>query len=128
VSGQLEIALTNTAPSTGLPDYVLNNAIDQLPGTNRSLVSVYTGVPVTAVARDGNPVAADFGLEEGWRTTTLQVTLAPGASTVIRLDVAGEVDPAGYTLLRRTQPMVIPEVVDVAVIAPDRSPVLSFSG
>lgn len=116
VTGTATIVLTNTAPAGGLPDVVIGNALDLPPGTNRSLVSIYTGLPVVGATRDGEPVTFEPGTDGEWSTVRLQVTIPPGGSTTLTFDVSGQMATgAEYSIATREQPMVIPEESTIAV-------------
>lgn len=126
VSGTLEVTLTNTAPATGLPEVVIGNAIDQPPGTSRSIVSFYTALPALSASRDGEPLTIESGREAGWNTARIRVTLATGESTTIAVNVGGQLVANGnYALVTRPQPMVIPERQDLAVVAEDGTQLVS---
>ena len=56
VEADLTVTVTNTAPSTGYPDYVIGNLIDEPNGTNRTLLSVYSPLGVTNASIDGVPI------------------------------------------------------------------------
>ncbi len=57
VESTLKVTLENTAPASGLPDYVIGNVIGLPPGTNRSFVSIYSPLELTA-SRVGRPARA----------------------------------------------------------------------
>ena len=116
VSGTLEVTLTNTAPASGLPGVVINNEIGRPPGTSRSLVSIYTALPVLSAAQDGEPLTIEPGHEQGWNTARALVRLPAGGSTTIVLTLAGQLQPgSGYEIVTRPQPLARPEIVDVRV-------------
>jgi hypothetical protein len=109
-TGTLEVTLKNDAPSEGLPSIVLDNAVGLPPGTNRALVTIYTALPVQSTSLDGQPVSFETGREQGWITSLVPVTLPPGGSQTITLEVTGTLDlHAGYRLSTRPQPLVAPE-------------------
>lgn len=116
VNGTATIVLTNTAPAGGLPDVVIDNALDLPLGTSRSLVSVYTGFPVVAATRDGEPLSFEPGSDGEWSTARLRVTIPPGGSTTLTFDVSGQIQPVGdYSIVTREQPMAIPQETTVTV-------------
>ncbi|MGH9138746.1 MAG: DUF4012 domain-containing protein, partial [Acidimicrobiales bacterium] len=47
-SATLDVTLGNTAPATGLPDYVIGNVIGMPTGTSRLYVSFYSALPLEA--------------------------------------------------------------------------------
>jgi FlaA1/EpsC-like NDP-sugar epimerase len=118
VTGTVEVTLKNTAPAGGLPAVVLGNLVDEPPGTNRALVSVYTAVPMVSAELDtGAPLLVETGREQGWMTARAGVTIPAGVARTITFEVAGRLDlsPEGYSLLTRPQPLVAPERYDVLV-------------
>ncbi|MEO6881541.1 MAG: DUF4012 domain-containing protein, partial [Mycobacteriaceae bacterium] len=80
--------LTNHAPAAGLPAYVTIQAGSKNPGppgTNASLVSLYAtrGAQLEGVAVDGRPAGARVGGERGHPVFSLEVSLAPGATSTV---------------------------------------------
>ncbi len=59
VSATATVTLTNTAPSSGLPDSVIGSDAGDDPGTNRTLVSLYSALPIDSATvtreRDHRP-------------------------------------------------------------------------
>jgi hypothetical protein len=84
----VSITLDNNAPKTGYPAYVLGGGSAKQPlppGDTTMLVSVYAaGRPATALI---GPLAAKpaLGKESGFDVSTVQATLASGASTTVRI-------------------------------------------
>jgi hypothetical protein len=84
----ITVTLTNGAPATGLPEYVLGNkkrpASGQLPqpGYNRLLVYVFAtrGATLEGAELDGKPFALHAGRERGHPVFSFSVDIAPGAS------------------------------------------------
>lgn len=119
-TGTLEVTLRNTAPASGLPPVVIGNAVDQPPGTNRALVSLYTALPVLSATIDGEPLLVETGREQDWRTARAMIDVPPGGSRTITLEVGGELDLAdGYTIVTRPQPLVAPERHQLSVATDD---------
>lgn len=123
-SGQLtataEITLTNTAPTSGLPPVVVGNVVGEPVGTNRSLLSVYSAVPVQSVMLDGQPVLWENGREAGWSTATAAVSIPSSSSITVTLELGGNITAdGGYTLSTRPQPLVLPETHDLLVTSVD---------
>lgn len=117
--GAVTVELTNTAPRSGLPNVVLGNQFGLPFGTNRALVSVYTGLPALSVSRDGEPAQVEPGRDHGWYTYRLRLDIPPGATTTLQLEIAGYLPTdTDTTVTTRIQPLVIPEVqtLDVTVL------------
>ena len=82
------VTLTNTAPSAGLPDYVIGNA-DGLPrGTSRILLTVYSAVEASWVEINGTGVTFTPRTERGWHTVTEYVDLAAGETKTVSVTLA----------------------------------------
>jgi hypothetical protein len=111
-SAKLALRLHNDAPASGLPDYVSVPQFRQgLPeGTNKSLVTLY--VPgdsrVVEVRQDGERVEAQQGSELGHRWIELLVTLRPGETAELAVDLVREGAPRSLPE-RLAQPLVRPE-------------------
>jgi hypothetical protein len=119
-TGTLLVTLTNSAPSVGLPDVVIGNAVGDPSGTSRELVSIYTALPVVSASLDGSPLPIETGREHGWVTSRAAVTIPSAGSRTIELEVAGSLDVRdGYSLATRPQPLVAPERHDIAVVSTD---------
>ena len=112
------ITLTNSVQPEGLPKYVLSNIYGLEVGTNRTLLSVYSAVPVQSATLDGVPVQMDRGATFGWQVVTMFLDVPPGEARTLRLDLAGRVDPGPYRLTTRVQPMALPQTYRTTV---DRS-------
>ena len=119
VRGTITITLTNTAPSSGYPDYVLGSEFLDLPnGTNRTLLAVYTPLDAVGATLDGAPIGVGHATELGWNVLSFGFDLAPGEQRVLTLDVEGVIAGApggGYELILRPQPLAIDEAVTVHV-------------
>ncbi|MET0663241.1 MAG: DUF4012 domain-containing protein [Ilumatobacteraceae bacterium] len=145
VSATATVTLTNTAPSSGLPDSVIGNDagdgdVDD-PGTNRTLLSLYSAVPiesasVTASATtdpsrtaEPEPFDLELGTEAGWLVGSGAVVIPPGESVTIVFDLAGTLSlPDGYTLAVRPQPIVVDEVQRLQVTADDGVTLIDEAG
>lgn len=111
--------LTNTAPATGLPPYVVVRADHPPPGTpvgqERLLVSVYAtaGAYFTAATLDGQPTLLAPSVERGHPVFTVDLTLNPGQSRVLVIHLDEPVT-AGAPLVI-PQPLVLPEQIHLDV-------------
>lgn len=119
VSGVLEVTLTNTAPRSGLPPVVLDNAAGYPRGTAREVVMVYTQLPIVTAQVDESPVSVTTIEELGWRKTSITMVIPPnGGRSVLTLTVAGTLARGDYSVLSRPQPMTTAEQVEVKVNDP----------
>jgi hypothetical protein len=114
-SGTITSTLTNDAPATGLPDYVIGNVIGLPVGTNRSYVSIYTPLDVGAVRINGQPASMGTGRELDRNVYSTFVDIPPGGTVTIELDVTGVIAGERYVLDMAQQPLVNPELAEVHV-------------
>lgn len=115
VEGTITLALTNKAPSSGLPDYVIGNYINAPPGTNRSFLSVYTPLAVEAARVDGQPASLEPGIELGRNVYSRFLDIPPGGTRLVELDVNGTIASDDYVLDLYEQPLVTAEQGEVSV-------------
>jgi hypothetical protein len=102
------IELTNTAPATGLPNYVIGNEVGLPIGTSRLIVSWYTTIPVSTMNVGGQPIELQQQREAGAWVYDAVVTLAAGERVVITVAY----EPSGNPptgLFVAPQPLVLPE-------------------
>jgi hypothetical protein len=92
LTGSVTVTLTNQAPATGLPLYVIGSATTPpLPrGTNRTTLLVYTRVAGDRVLVDGAPATSTPALRTGeWWVREVAVDLPAGATRTVRVDLDG---------------------------------------
>jgi hypothetical protein len=117
-TASLDITLENQAPASGLPDYVIGNDVDlQLPpGHSRIWLSVYTPLGLEGATADGAELELAPGAELGRQVYSQFVTVPPGATMAVHLDLAGPLDLSeGYRLDLGHQPLVNADEVSVDV-------------
>jgi len=103
----LTVQLTNTAPAEGLPPYVIGNAVGLPPGTNRSLVTFYSSLPLYNSNRDGRQTELSAGRELDWNVYSQYVDIPSGGTVTYELSFAGYLDNPGE-LVTFTQPLALP--------------------
>ena len=116
------ITLRNEAPAGGLPDYIIGSSTTpRLPtGANKAYLSVYTPWLVSAARLDGKPLLVESELELGRRVYSTYVTVPPGGSSMIELDLVGRMDMTdGYRLDFHRQPFLAADDVAATVRVPD---------
>lgn len=86
----LMLSLTNWAPTTGWPEYVIGNLVDRPVGTSRLWVSVHTGRTVVTVELDGEPVGFEVLEEAGLAAIGVIVELPPGATRSLEFEFGSE--------------------------------------
>ena len=128
VTATLKITLTNNAPTTGYPDYVIGNLLHLPTGTNRMLLSVYSRLGYTAATIDGQPAQMQQERELGWNVYSKFVNVPPGGSLAVTLILSGNVATGGYELVYRPQPLPRPDTLKLGVTSPAGSALVTFDG
>jgi hypothetical protein len=116
------ITLRNDAPTTGLPNDVIGNAVPGLPvGTNRLYLSLYTTLDATSATLDGAPAPIETQIENGLRVHSTSITIPAGGRAVLRVRLVGanrlvrEHDRSDYRLHLWHQTTVNPDRVSLRV-------------
>jgi hypothetical protein len=133
VQGTLTVTLRNDAPAGGLPAYVIGDEGDDPPdlplGTSEQLVSIYTRLVPTSVTVDGEAAGVEAQSELGGPVYSVPISIAPGATTTIVLQLAGEVeDAADYSLDLLSQPLVHADDLTLSIQGTDGWDVLGAEG
>ncbi len=113
VIADLQITMTNTAPSSGYEDYVIGNLLDLPQGTNRALVEIWSALEIQDVAIDGESIPRSDIDELGWNITPLIWSIPPGESITVDVELAGYIEPGDYELVYRPQPLTRPDTLVV---------------
>lgn len=125
----MRVEFTNTAPTTGYPDYVIGNIIDLPTGTNRMLVDVHTKMLVTEALVDGvrleNPL---LNPELGYWVTTYQIDVPAGETVVLELTMEGDLDEGPYQLVYRPQPLPNTDTLVVDADTPGGGSIWDYEG
>jgi hypothetical protein len=110
VRSELVLTLTNDADADALPDSVVDNYTGDPRGTNRTLLSLYSALPLVEATVDGRPLAMRESAEDGWIVNTAFLGIPPGGSITVTAQYRGVLElDGGYTLAVRPQPIVVPE-------------------
>lgn len=118
VASTVTVALDNTAPASGLPEYVIGSYTGSgLPsGTSKTWLSLYSPLALTSVTVDGKPVTFSGPTEEDGVYAYSGFVVTPPSSTVkVVAKLAGRVAPGGYTMTTRLQPLANPQSFTVSV-------------
>ena len=99
----LTATLTNTAPTAGLPPYVIGNMVGLPDGTNRTWLSVYTALPMVGVEVDGVPDGMETSQVFGWNVSSRFVNVPPGGTVTLTLTLQGTLADPGRPLATRVQ-------------------------
>jgi hypothetical protein len=117
--GTMKVTLTNDAPASGEPAYVLGGAVAP-PGYSRQIVQVYTPLDLVSVTVDGRPPppasVRSLGGKGNW-AHELDVAAPPKSALTIELHLSGHLAaPRGrLTLDLVRQSAVRPDHVNVTV-------------
>jgi hypothetical protein len=118
VSAAVTVTLENSAP-LDLSDYVIGNANDEPQGTNRTFLSLYTGLGVEGATVDGRPVAFEAQVEYGLRRAGVFVSVPPGGRSEIVFQLQGSAPAASargtYTLRVQVPALVFPDRITAAL-------------
>jgi hypothetical protein len=115
VEATATITVTNGAPPD-LPPYVLGVRSDVPRGTNRMQMSVYTPHTLVSATVDGEEVGMESQSEAGYRVYSRTISVAPGESVVMVLDLEGTLDRDGdYVLDLAPQPTVWGDALTLTV-------------
>lgn len=128
VTATMRISLTNTAPTTGYPEYVIGNIIDEPIGTNRMLLDVFTRLNVDSVTLDGEDFAPYTLPELGYSVLTAQITIPAGETVVLELQMSGNIQPGAYELVYRPQPLPNPDTLIVDARASGGDTIFNYEG
>lgn len=81
-----DVTLQNNAPASGLPNYVIGNAVGLPDGTSRLRVTFYGPPTLTSATLDGEEFPTGALPEAGWTAYSNFVNLAPGQQRVFHLE------------------------------------------
>jgi hypothetical protein len=122
VEGTATVTLTNDAPASGLPAYVLGGQVVP-PGFSRQIVQLYTPLEVSAITVDGRapPASAlrSLGRPGNW-AHEIDVAIPPKSAVKLEFRLAGRfAEPdAHWTLDLGRQAAVRPDDVSVTIEVP----------
>lgn len=113
LQGELDLTLTNSAPTTGWPEGVIGNYVDLPAGTNQLMVTVYSRFAPTSATFGDDDLEPLVGLEAGYIASSYFIVLEPGETQTLQLTFEGRlpnslVDGSRIPILVRTPAMVRP--------------------
>ena len=118
VSGSVTIRFENTAPSSGLPDYVIgiNSGAPYPRGTNDMWLSVYSPFKLTDSSVNGTTVGFSPGVrEDSVNAYSAFLAIPAGGTSTVRLTFDGSMRRgSSYGMTLRMQPLAIAPTADVA--------------
>ena len=80
-----EVTLTNRAPATGLPRYVIGNPLGLPSGSSRLIVTFYGPQGLVAATLDDEPIDLEPATEGGWWAYGHVLDLGPGERATYRI-------------------------------------------
>ena len=131
VHATVTITLQNTAPSDGVPDYVIGGVGPQATrrGENRTWVSVYTPFQLDGATFDAQPIGLEHQVELRRNVFSTFVVLEPGSTSTFVVNLSGRALPGpNYELHVFAQPAVSPEQLAVHISLPRGWKVRTASG
>lgn len=109
----LVATLTNTAPTSGYPDYVIGNVVGMPTGSSRLYVSFFSPLELRLATVDGEYREMTIGTEGEWNVYSTFVTIAAGEHATLELELGGRVDDPSRVVTWE-QPLVRPADVTVS--------------
>jgi hypothetical protein len=82
---RFRLTLTNLAPATGYPDYVIGNLVGLPSGWSRLWVSLFSTVPADGMRVDGERTTFTPGVEQDLLTSDVVVDIGPGETRTVEL-------------------------------------------
>jgi hypothetical protein len=129
VDGDVKIRLTNSVPSTDLPQDVIGNANGLPPGTNHLFLNVYSPLGALGATVNGVPTGVGSVKRFGLSAYTVVVDVPPGGTVTVEIKLAGVVDRSRqYRLTVVRQPTVNSDHIDVTLNTRDGWHIVSFPG
>lgn len=94
VVAKVKLYVTNSAPSSGLPSYIIGNMVDLPLGYNRTLLSIHTS---WFLSPDQTPDGNGWGArnEQGLNVYSSYLDLAPGETQIVELVFKGKLGTEG---------------------------------
>jgi hypothetical protein len=119
VTAVARVRLENTAPSGGLPAYVLGAPPVVTPGANREYLSIYSPLALIDGTLNGGPIAVQSQTELGRHVYSVLVTVPAGGASDVVLRLRGHLDGGGhYRLDVMRQATVVPDEFLLNMTAP----------
>ena len=95
-----------------------SNIFGLVKGTNRTLLSVYSALPLTQATVDGQPLSMGTETTFGWQVASAFLDVPPGGSRTVTVTFAGSLPPGPYRVVTRHQPMAIAQRYHTSVTGP----------
>jgi hypothetical protein len=122
VAATVKVTLVNDAPRSGLPDYIIGNALgaaaaDLPKGTNRTQLSVYSPLMLEGADVDGRSVELTPEVERDRYAYSLFLDVPPGGVRTVTLKMRGRIamHDGHYRLDVAGQPLATPDRLRITV-------------
>jgi hypothetical protein len=126
---EVSVRLTNNAPASGLPHYVIGNERDEPNGTNTMYLSLYSPHDLLSAEVDGRPVGIEPQIELGSPVYSLLVSVPPQSTVTLRVTLGGVITGGGdYRLDVLNQPLANDDSFRMELRTPTDRPVAAPSG
>lgn len=110
VRSTVTVVLTNEAPASGLPDYVIGNSGGSPPGTNEMTLAVYSKLGLTDLTIDGAQANAGPSRAFDGNAYDVRVDVPPGGTRTVVFELAGTPPSTRpYRLAVDPQPLARPD-------------------
>jgi hypothetical protein len=121
VDARATLTLKNDAPRDGEPPYVIGNPFHVRPGTNRTILSIYSPYALKGATLDGKPLRLQAQTELGRNVWMAIIDIPQGGTSTVIVDLAGTAHLGGGEYQFAYLPQVLPNPdsvnVDVEVAA-----------
>ena len=128
VDATLRLTLHNTAPTSGVDDYVIGNRINEPRGTSATHVDVFTKLRVTAFRVDGEDLPYAYSEELGYSVYSHPVKIPSGGTVELEYELVGNVGYGDYSFTYRPQPLPTPDVLILDARDPEGEPITGYTG
>jgi hypothetical protein len=117
IDADLTLDVTNTAPGSGLPAYLIGAAAQPPPpmGTNLTTTLIYSRLRLTSLTVDGEPVTPPVLVDGGLLVYQVDLRLGPGEHRTIQAHLTGTAPPGPYALDTYPGGLVHPDAVQLDV-------------
>ena len=115
VAARATLTLRNDAPRDGEPPYVIGNPFHVRPGTNRTILSLYSPYALQGATVDGKPLQLQAQRELGRNVWMAIIDIPQGGTSTVVIDLTGSAVLAGgeYRFAYLPQVLANPDSVTV---------------
>lgn len=116
LSAKATIQLTNQAPASGLPLYLIGNTVGEPKGTSRMYVSVYSPLLLARASLEGQPLILQSQTEQDRGVYSAFINVPAGATRTLTIDLEGAVQTGEpYRLDLHRQASTVADQVSVSL-------------